>query len=207
MEEHTRSQALSRITGAVFAGGRSTRMGTDKAFLEIGGEPLLARQLRCLREAGSAELLISGRPCVDYSSFGANVIYDRESDAGPLAGLAVILEAAHHSLVLSLAVDMPAMTSAMLRKIIASTRETLGCVPVDEDGLQPLAAAYPKAVLPLVRRQLREGKLSMQAFAQEALEQCLVRLLHLSPSEQSCFVNWNRLSDWPSSDTKKNQQT
>jgi molybdopterin-guanine dinucleotide biosynthesis protein A len=203
MEEHARPRDLNGITGAVFAGGRSTRMRTDKAFLEIDGESLLSRQLRCLREAGTGELLISGRPGVDYSPFSARVIYDRESDAGPLAGLAVILEAAHHRIVLCLAVDMPAMTSAMLAKVVASSTETLGCVPFDDGGLQPLAAAYPKAALPLVRRQLREGKLSMQTFAQEALEQGLVQTLHVSPFEQPCFINWNRPLDWPVLDEEK----
>src|SRR5271170_4362015 len=90
-------RALERelpFSAAVFAGGASTRMGTDKAFLRLGRELLIERQLRCLRESGAAEVLISGRMGVDYSRFGLTVVHDERPDSGPIAGLAAILKAA-----------------------------------------------------------------------------------------------------------------
>src|SRR5271170_3122087 len=139
------SVKLPRCSGAVLAGGRSTRMGVDKAFLRVGRELLIERQLRCLRAAGAGELLISGRNGVDYSSFGARGVYDQHADAGPLAGVAAVLQASSCPQVFVLAVDLPAMTSAMVRKIISRCGDNSGCVPVDDDGIQPLAAVYPKA--------------------------------------------------------------
>jgi molybdenum cofactor guanylyltransferase len=181
-------------------------MGTDKAFLEVRGETLLARQLRCLHEAGGAELLISGRPDADYSHFDAGVIYDLEPDAGPLGGLAAVLDSAHHDIVLCLAVDMPAMTPAMLRKILASATYAVGCVPFDEDSFQPLAAIYPKTVLPLIKRQLEEHELSMHSLVRRAIGGGLVRPLQLSPFEKRYFLNWNCPSDWAAFDGGENQQ-
>ena len=184
------------FSAAVFAAGASTRMGTDKAFLRLGDELLIERQLRCLREAGAAQVLISGRVGVDYSRFGLTVVHDERPDCGPLAGLAAILKSAPFQRTLVLAVDMPAMTPAMLKKIVSRYGDDLGCVPVDDRGFEPLAAAYSKQLLPLAEELLAAGRYSMQEFAMEAAERGLVRALQLEPAEQLCFINCNRASDW-----------
>ncbi len=178
------------------AGGRSTRMGTDKALLRIGGELLIERQLRCLREAGAEELLISGRTGAEYAIVPIKTVYDRHPDSGPLAGLAAILDAAAHELVLVLAVDMPAMNPAMLRKIVSLSKDDFGCIPMDEVGYQPLAAVYPKAAFPLATRQLLTEHYSMQNFARSAIAQGLAASFEVEPAERVCFTNWNRRSDW-----------
>jgi molybdopterin-guanine dinucleotide biosynthesis protein A len=184
------------FSAAVFAGGASTRMGTDKAFLRIGDELLIERQIRCLREAGAAQVLISGRLGVDYSRFGLTVVHDERSDCGPLAGLAAILKSTAFETALVLAVDMPAMTPTMLRKIVSRCGHNLGCVPVDDRGFEPLAAAYSKQLLPLAEELLAAGSYSMREFVTEAVERALVRALELESAEQLCFVNCNWPSDW-----------
>jgi molybdopterin-guanine dinucleotide biosynthesis protein A len=171
-------------------------MGTDKAFLHAGCELLLERQLRILRESDAEDLVISGRPGVDYSAFGGRVVYDEYLDAGPLAGLAAVFDAARYPLALVLAVDLPEMTPAMLRKIISHCREGRGCVAFDHTGYQPLAAAYPKAALALAERALQTGRHSLQKFVEGAIADGLVRPLELGPAEQLLFTNWNRPSDW-----------
>mgnify|MGYP001382635335 CR=1 FL=1 len=62
-------------------------MGCDKAWLPVGGQPLLARQIELARGLGPAEIFISGRGDTDYVSFGYPVLGDRFPDAGPLAGI------------------------------------------------------------------------------------------------------------------------
>ena len=184
------------FSAAVFAAGASTRMGTDKAFLRLGGELLIERQLRCLREAGAAEVLISGRAGVDYSRFGLTVVYDERPDCGPLAGLAAILKSSPFEKTLVLAVDMPAMTPAMLKKIVKLCGDHPGCVPLNDRGFEPLAAAYSKQLLPLADALLAAGRYSMREFVTEAVEHGLVRVLDLEPVEQPRFINCNRPSDW-----------
>lgn len=184
------------FTAVVLAGGRSSRMGSDKAFLQIGGETLLARQLRLVREAGSQDLLISGCRGADYSSFDARVVYDQESDAGPLAGIVAALTAASFPLVLVLAVDMPAMTLSMLNRILSQCGENMGCVPADEIASQPLAAVYPKSALRLALRRLANHEYTAREFASEAASEGLIKPLKLRPAEISYFTNWNAPSDW-----------
>ncbi len=189
-------EQMQRFSAAVFAGGRSTRMGADKAFLRIGNELLIERQLRILSETGAAELLISGRPCVEYSALDTRVIYDEYPDAGPLAGLAAILRAASFPIVLVLAVDMPEMTVAMLAKIVENCKEDQGCIPQTQQRFEPLAAAYPKCALPLAEQRLNAQNYFLQDFIKQAIADGLLTTLELQPKEETCFVNWNYLSDW-----------
>ncbi len=171
-------------------------MGTDKAFLPFGDESLIERQLGCLGETGAAEVLISGRVGVDYSRFGLTVVHDELPDSGPLGGLAAVLKAATFEKILVLAVDMPAMTSAMLMKIISMCEKNMGCVPIDERGFEPLAAAYSKQLLPLAEEMLASGRYSMRGFVKEAVGRGRLRTLQLEAAEQIHFVNCNRPSEW-----------
>ena len=74
-----------KFSAVILAGGRSSRMGQDKAWLPIDGQPLLARQISLVRELDPVELLISGRSGTDYRSLGCRVLTDGFPDAGPLA--------------------------------------------------------------------------------------------------------------------------
>jgi molybdenum cofactor guanylyltransferase len=194
----TNPLALSSFSAGVLAGGRSTRMGADKAFLRVGNELLIEHQLRCLREAGAEELLISGCRGVNYSGLGANVVYDEQADRGPLSGVSAVLQASSCPMVLILAVDMPDISPGMLRKIIDKCSGKSGCVPVDDHGFQPLAAAYPKRAHWLAQECLKNAELSAQAFAKRALAEGLVQSLPIESCEEIYFTNWNRPSDWTS---------
>ena len=171
-------------------------MGTDKAFLRVGNDPLIEHQLHCLRESGAAELLISGRPEVDYSRFGVKVVRDEQPNAGPLAGVAAAPKASSLQLVLVLAVDMPRMTPEMLGKIISQCDEVVGCVPSDGNRFQPLGAAYPIGLLSLAEHLLCIGRYSMQDFARQAINQCFSRPLELEPAEHIYFTNVNLPQEW-----------
>ena len=146
------------FSGAVIAGGLSRRMGRDKAFLKFGGEPLIHRQVRVLRECGAQEILISGRRGTDYSSPGTVVLYDEFDGTGPLSGLIAALKAAKYPLILALAVDMPLITPITLLKLVMSV-EGCGVVPRDEARFQPLAALYPKSLLPIAERRAESGRI------------------------------------------------
>ena len=185
-----------RFSAVVLAGGLSTRMGTDKAFLRVGNDLLIERQLRCLRESGATELLISGRAEVDYSYFAAKVIRDEFPQAGPLAGVAAALKASSSRLVFILAVDMPRMTPAMIGKILSRCENAAGCVPFDRNGFQPLAAAFPSRLLPLAEHLLRTGRYSMQEFVGQAISEGFIQTLQLEQAEQTYFTNMNHPHEW-----------
>jgi molybdopterin-guanine dinucleotide biosynthesis protein A len=175
---------------ALLAGGRSTRMGRDKAEVVVGGLPLWQLQLVKLRTLAPCELFISGRLDGPYANASVEIVPDRTPGFGPLAGIAAVLERATTSLVLVLAVDLPAMTPAFLVRL--TERAT---IPRHGDNFEPLAAVYPKAALPIAERILGEEDRSLQRFARELIEKGIVRPLDIGEHELPLFRNVNRPED------------
>jgi molybdopterin-guanine dinucleotide biosynthesis protein A len=185
----------------ILAGGKSSRMGRDKACLEIGGQSLLARQIQCVRAAGAREVFISGRRGTDYSPLGCPVLEDEFPEAGPLAGIAAALAAVREPLLLVLAVDMANISGDFLGRLHAHCGEGLGAVPVCDKILEPLAAFYPKAADELARKLLAatNGVASPGAkhFAKACEEAGWVRCVAVPPHEVSVFKSWNSRADLP----------
>jgi molybdopterin-guanine dinucleotide biosynthesis protein A len=98
----------------VLAGGRSTRMGRDKALLDWRGRPLLERQLDALRAAGVDDVRVSG----DRPDYGG--VADARPGLGPLGGLAGVAGAvAGEADLVVIPVDMPLLGAALLRRLRA----------------------------------------------------------------------------------------
>jgi molybdopterin-guanine dinucleotide biosynthesis protein A len=154
---------MDDLTAVILAGGRSRRMGRDKAFVEVGGATLLDRTLRTAREL-AAHILISGS-ANKFASFGT-VAEDVFPDRGPLAGIHAALAISTTDLNLVLAVDLPLLTAPLLRYLIARARETsaLVTVPRIAGGWQPLCAVYRRAFSELAADALRRGHNKIDAL-------------------------------------------
>ena len=102
--------------GVVLAGGRSLRMGTDKALLAWHGRPLIEHQIALLQQAGFADVRVSGR--VSGLRPGCAGVADAVAGAGPLGGLAgVATGLADGTDLLVVPVDMPLLTGTLLRRL------------------------------------------------------------------------------------------
>ncbi len=183
------------FSAVILAGGKSSRMGRDKAFLEIGGQTLLARQIEIVRAAGASEVFISGRAEVDYSSFGCRVLKDNFPDAGPLAGIEAALVTATNPLLLVLAVDLPTMTVEFLQRLRRGCAENTGAIPRLDGSLEPLAAFYPKALQPLAKTLLCAGKNAVAGFAQRCVQTGHAQFFDLPAGDIKIFANWNSPAD------------
>ena len=180
------------FSAVILAGGKSSRMGRDKAFVEVDGSSLIARQIALVGDVGAGEVFISGREDVDYSAFGCRVLVDEFSAAGPLAGIERALDASASPLLLVLAVDMPAMNATMLRRLIASCTAVRGVIPRTKDGIEPLAAIYPKAALNKLKRELQQGKSpGVRWFAQECVASGLAQFVDVSDADAEFFASAN----------------
>lgn len=126
--------------GAILTGGRSTRMGRDKADVDVAGEKMLDRVARAIRPlVGRTILLGPDRP-------GWECWPDGFHAHGPLAGVATALNRATSDRVLLVAVDQPFLRTETLRSLIAVS-STLPVVPVDSHGTrQVTCAAYPVSI-------------------------------------------------------------
>lgn len=141
----------------MLAGGKSSRMGTDKAFLELQGETLLFRALQLVRGVTADLHIVGARE--KFGRFGP-VVEDLYSDRGPLGGIHAALSASTKDLNLILAVDLPQIEAAFLEYLIAKARagEALVTVPRAAGGWQPLCAVYRRGFLDLADRALQEGR-------------------------------------------------
>jgi len=163
------------VTAFILAGGRSSRMGSDKALLSFGGQTLLERTLQTAAAVAERSVIVG--PCERYAAFG-EVIGDTYAGCGPLAGIHAALSATNTDLNLVLSVDMPLMTASFLSWLLqkAKATEELIVVPDALGGLQPLCAVYRRAVRDAAERALKSrdykiGKLFLRVPTRYLSEQ------------------------------------
>ena len=139
----------------VLAGGKSSRMGEDKAFLRLGDQTLLdlVREIA----AGVCQVVsIVG----DRARFGPKAIEDIFPDSGPLGGIHAALSATSSELNLILAVDTPFLDPKFIRWMLdraASSREVV-TVPKLSSGFQPLCAVYRRSFKEVAEDALKRGR-------------------------------------------------
>ena len=185
------------FSAVILAGGKSSRMGRDKAFLEIDGQTLLARQIETVRAAGATEVFISGRAGTDYSAFDGRVITDHFPDAGPLAGIEAALAATSNPVLLVLAVDMPGMTLDLLHRLVAFCTATTGAIPRVNGVTEPLAAIYPKTARAAAEKMLGRQSFAVKDFAALCVQSGLAFFVDLPAADSASFKNCNLPADLP----------
>jgi molybdopterin-guanine dinucleotide biosynthesis protein A len=146
-------QPVDELTAFILAGGKSTRMGRDKAFLEIEGRSLLERAL-ALAGTVAGETVIVG-DATKFSPWG-RVLEDVFRERGPLGGIHAALAASKTEYNLVLAVDMPFLEARFLQYLVAEAKRTQAVVTVPraEGGLQPLCAVYRRQFAGLAEQAL-----------------------------------------------------
>jgi molybdopterin-guanine dinucleotide biosynthesis protein A len=149
--------------GFAVAGGRSRRMGRDKALLAWGRTDLLGHTLARLSAVTEEVRILSG-PEARYSERGVAVETDPAPALGPMAGLLTALEAARGRPALLLGVDLPLVPTALLARLVVLCADADAVVPVSPLGPEPLCAAYGAGCLEPVRRRVASGDLKMTAF-------------------------------------------
>jgi molybdopterin-guanine dinucleotide biosynthesis protein A len=184
-------------TAALLAGGKSSRMGRDKAALIVEGVPLWQRQLDVLRKTGPAALCISGPLDGAYAGADAKIMADATAGQGPLGGLATVLLASENPWVLVLAVDLPFMRGEYLRQLVTRAEQTgRGVVPVHFDGRpEPLAAVYPRSAGALAGEFLFAGERRLAAWVARLEAIGALSRLPIVEAERGWFANWNRPED------------
>ena len=139
----------------ILAGGKSTRMGTDKAFVEYEGRTLLVRALDLAHSITSEVRIVGNKD--KFAAFAA-VVEDVFRDCGPLGGIHAALRAAPTDLNLMLAIDTPFISSAFLQYLLSQARsapEAIAIVPRSAASWQPLCAIYRKEFATIAENALR----------------------------------------------------
>jgi molybdenum cofactor guanylyltransferase len=157
-----------RAAGFVLVGGRSLRMGQDKALLQRSSGLLVEEVAEQVRAAAGSVALI-GDP-QRYRHLSYECLPDRHPGLGPLAGIEAALLSRRGDRNLVVACDMPGLQSAWLRRLLAESSETdsLCTVLVDGDGvIHPLCAVYRSDCFPAIQSAIRERRLKLQDVVDE----------------------------------------
>ncbi|MFQ5693427.1 MAG: molybdenum cofactor guanylyltransferase [Nitrospinota bacterium] len=168
--------ALRDVTGVLLAGGKSRRMGTDKARLEVEGVPLLERAARVFRRIFPANLVVANDPGL-YADLGFPVHADVYPNRGALVGIYTGLLKAETPYVFCASCDMPFLSEPLIRMLVG-LREGFDLVlPFSRQGREPLHAVYGRNCLAPMARLIAENRLAiMGVFSQ-------VRTRKVTPEE------------------------
>lgn len=191
---------MERPAGIILAGGRSQRMGRNKALLPHpvnASRTFLDYLVSVLAPFCSETLIVAREPQQIGEHTGARLIFDRQPDVGPLMGLYSGLSAMRASHALVVAVDMPHVQPALLAFMLSRYEADTLLIPIVEGVPQVLLAIYPRSALPLIETQLHHGRRDprslltiapVRAIAEEELRQ-------VDPQLRS-FIGVNTPEEW-----------
>ena len=206
------------VTGVILAGGKSRRMGRNKALLPLGEASLIEHVIRRIRLVADELLLITNNPA-EYAHLGLPMHSDMIPDAGALGGIYTGLTHASHDAVLCVACDSPFLQPKLLTHLVSVLGEYDAVMPytysrntdirvtnpsynTDQITLQTLCAAYSKRCLPIIELMLQESELRVHALQERA------NILILAPeiwkaydSEGHSFFNVNTPEDFEKAQT------
>jgi molybdenum cofactor guanylyltransferase len=168
------------VNGFILAGGRSSRMGRDKALLDWHGRTLLAHMVDLL-QAATDQVQVVGR----------DRLPDRLPGLGPLSGIATALANSSSEVNLIVAVDLPLLTKDFLI-FLRSRAENSKC-PVLACKIEshfPLCLGIRRSLLPEIEKRLSEGHLSVYRFIEDSGAEIISGL------EPSLFRNINTPEDY-----------
>jgi molybdopterin-guanine dinucleotide biosynthesis protein A len=186
------------LTGLILAGGRSSRMGQDKAGLILpDGRTLLERQAAVLRSAGVDTVIASVQRGTRGLPVGLAAVYDAVPGAGPLAGLAAGLRAVPAGRVMVLAVDMPGISVAQLVELLDLSTEECGAVPTLGGKIEPLVGIYPSALAASCQAALNGERRAVHEWVREEAINLRLRLWEVPVTWTDALRSWNTPEDLP----------
>ena len=151
------------ITGVILAGGKSSRMGQNKALMSLGGKRLVDRVVEVMHDVFHDLLMVTNTPDV-YADLGVPMVRDIWPEKGSLGGIYSAISHVTTSYCLVVACDMPFLQAAGLRYLITQTTNYDVVVPDVLGELQTLHAIYSKACLQPIEHRLETNRLRIVSF-------------------------------------------
>jgi molybdenum cofactor guanylyltransferase len=185
---------MSTLAAVLLAGGASVRMRRPKAFLTHEDLPLWRFQMNTLLGLEPSELFLSAAPGVEFEPGPWTLLHDRQPGLGPVAGLDAALRASAAERIVVLAVDMPAITTEFLYRLLGQPGNG-GIVPRLEGFYYGMVAIYPRSIQPLVEKVLAGEDRSFQHLVRLGLVADLLKSYSVTESEKGLFRNLNSPSD------------
>ena len=154
------------VTGIILAGGKSSRMGSNKALLPYRGGRFIESIYRQLSGLFDEVIVVTNTP-EQYEFLGCRMVPDIYRDMGALAGLHAGLTNCRTPHIFAVACDMPYLNDSLIRTLVA--RRHLGdvIIPESDDGLEPLHAVYCRSCISAMETSLEAGRRRLISFFPE----------------------------------------
>ncbi len=183
------------LSGFILAGGKSKRMGKDKAFLTIQEEPMLKRAISLIQPFCQTVSISGQNPA--YNVFKLSVIADTYPGCGPIAGIHSCLSYSSTDWNLIVGVDLPFLNEELINYLILNMGEFDCIIPESNSGIEPLAGLYNKQILPKVESQIQCGDFKLMNMLGK-LNACFLDCNELVEKYPRLFANLNRPEDYHS---------
>ena len=145
---------MNEICAVILAGGRSRRMGRNKALIEIGGRPLVEIMVERASLFADKVFISANNPQI-FSFLPFQVVPDIYPEQGPLSGLHAVMKQHVYTYYITLACDIPALPASLIRRMLDIAKGFDAVIPQTPDGMaHPLAAVYSRACLPSIEDAL-----------------------------------------------------
>lgn len=186
------------MAAIVLAGGKSTRLGQDKAFVTLDGTTLLEAVLGVVRQVESAIIVVTNEP-EKYQSFegvGITVARDEVPHQGPLGGILAGLSATPDPLNVVVPCDAPLVQPGLLKYMLEALKDHDAVIPTLDGRPEPLVAAYTTRCIEPMRRHLAAGDRRVVSFFGEVnVYRVPPDILDLYDPERLSFFNVNTQED------------
>ena len=154
------------MTSIVLAGGKSSRLGRDKALEKIGGEYLIERVIGSLSQLGDDIIVVTAAPN-QLSKLNVEKVLDTYPRTGAKVGLCTGLNASLSFYSLVVACDMPFLNINLLRHLLDSASGFDAVIPKIGDKIEPLHAVYSKNCIPILEEQIGKDRLKISDLFSE----------------------------------------
>ncbi len=148
------------ITGIILAGGKSSRMGTDKGVLILNGKTIVAHIIDALKPAVDNIIIIANND--HYNNYGFKVYKDIVKDCGPMGGIYTGLLNSQTNLNMVVSCDIPNISTDIINKIISHADKNDITVPIHNNNLEPLCAVYNKNCISTFEKLITDKEWKMK---------------------------------------------
>lgn len=151
------------IQGIVLAGGKSTRMGTNKALLSLHNKRVIEHIIEEIKKITPDIIIISNEPKL-YESYGYPIYKDRYKDKGPLAGLESALYHMRGDVAVVSPCDTPFIQHAVYEELLNNMDHYDAVVPKYNGWLHPLSSVYRRSIHPFIETCIQNNQLQVRSF-------------------------------------------
>jgi molybdopterin-guanine dinucleotide biosynthesis protein A len=188
---------ITNLTGFILLGGKSSRYGTNKAFVEIEGVRLVDRVAGVMQSIFDRVVLVTNTPG-EYTYLGIPMVEDLIKGLGPMGGIYTGLMTMKNACGFFVACDMPFLSEGLIRHMVDVRDDFDAVVPRMDWMLEPLHALYTKKCLPVIQEAIgRHEHQIFKCFARLRMRYVDEEELRLWDPELRSFFNVNKPQDLP----------